>query len=459
MHITKALEAEQCRVVSIIGGGGKTSLMFRLAAELAASGKRVITTTTTHILSPSPAESPELQLHPDPVSRKSYIEEALSRLGHLTLAEQSINETGKLRGYSPEIIDELRTWPFIDAILVEADGAARKPLKACASHEPAVPAGTDLLVCVVGLDCVGKMVSETVFRHEIFTQVTGLKQQELVTVDSVAEMLHHDLGEITAGSTFRTIIVLNKADNGGREKAAEEIVGAFTVRPPGRCEKVVVTRLADDFAPVRSTTDFVPRASGAAVAGIILAAGKSSRMGTMKGLLPYGGSSVLQTVINKAESSTLHSLLLVLGHESEAVREQIVLERTEIVMNPDYAAGMSTSLQAGLPVVPPECEFAMFLLGDQPLVATATLNLLVTAAQENPGTFIVPYYAGKRGNPVLAHRLFFPEISLVRGDAGARPLLARYPERVVRVEVNDPGVLVDLDTPEDYQRLCNEGTR
>ncbi len=457
MEIVDALQADKCTVISLVGSGGKTSLMFRLARELAAAGKRVVTTTTTHIMKPLAEESPACMISEDPLARLAEIEDVLCHGGSLTLAARQINDDGKLKGYAPEIIDSLAELDCIDTIIVEADGAGRKPLKACAAHEPVLARRTDLLVAVAGLDSIGGKVADTVFRPEIFSKATGLEPDDRVTPESIANILCTDLEKSAGGLSARKVIVLNKADDKARLAAAEVIVAALSIAPNLRLQQALIVSLADSTKPVRKKYIFPAGGrQNCNVAGIILAAGRAQRMGAVKGLLPFGSSTILQNVVDSAERSRLSFVRLVLGHEAALIRERISCRRTSIVCNESYAHGQSSSLQAGLTDLPESCEYGMFLLGDQPLLKQTTIDRLLAAADASVATIIVPEYQGRRGNPVLIHKALFPQIHKLSGDVGARPLLISHDAAVWFVTVDDPGILTDIDTPEDYAAIAKK---
>ena len=192
---------------------------------------------------------------------------------------------------------------------------------------------------------------------------------------------------------------------------------------------------------------------GPQVTGIVLAAGEGTRLGGGKQLLPFAGKTLLECVVDTALASSLQQLVVVLGHRAGELRSLLAGRDLLLVDNPRYRQGQSTSLQAGLQAVPTQSEAALFLLGDQPLLAPGTIDRLLAAYAATPSPIVLPVYAGRRGNPVLFSRETFPELSALRGDSGARTLFATYAGRLLRVPVNDPGILLDVDTREDYRRL------
>ena len=214
-------------VVSIVGAGGKTSLMFRIAHELSLAGESVLTTTTTKIFKPSKKQSFQLVV-------SQSLDEILSKAGvllkdnpHLTAASKVLRTIfdarsrdtkmkyqKKLVGFQPEFIDELLKGGVFQWILVEADGAAGKPLKAPAAHEPVIPKSTRWLIGVVALDGVGKPLNDHwVFRPERFAEITGLHPGEAVNEASIAAVVLHEQGLMKGASgRVERYVFLNKAD-------------------------------------------------------------------------------------------------------------------------------------------------------------------------------------------------------------------------------------------------------
>jgi probable selenium-dependent hydroxylase accessory protein YqeC len=228
MNLREALQIKPGEVVSLVGGGGKTTLMFALARELAADGLAVITTTTTRIREPSPSQTPCLLLEKDEGKLLTMLSANLERYRHVTVASELL-PAGKLKGIPPETVTRLSELSKIACILVEADGAAQRPLKAPNPTEPVFPPCTSLVVPVVGIDALGThLTSENVHRAEIASRLLNLPIGDYITIDSIARLITHPQG-ISRGSPAGARIVpfLNKVDISGGVVKGWELANAI----------------------------------------------------------------------------------------------------------------------------------------------------------------------------------------------------------------------------------------
>jgi len=186
------------------------------------------------------------------------------------------------------------------------------------------------------------------------------------------------------------------------------------------------------------------------VAGIVLAAGASSRMGRPKMLLPLGGGTVLAVVTQALLDGGLEKVVVVLGHEAEAVRNEAGLprdERLEVVVNDDWPSGMASSLRRGLDACA-DADAALVALGDQPGITAERVRRIVEAWR--PGeSLVLPVHGDRAGHPVLFGRRLWPELRALEGDVGGREVVRRHLAEAVQVPAEP---LADLDTQEDLQR-------
>lgn len=177
-------------------------------------------------------------------------------------------------------------------------------------------------------------------------------------------------------------------------------------------------------------------------------------MGSQKQLLRLDGKPILQHTLENAIASNVEEIVLVLGSAANEIQQQITPNaKVRIVINEAFADGMGTSLQTGIAALGPQSEAALVVLADQPLVKAATLNQLIDDYTKHKPQILIPLYRGFRGNPVLLDRSVFPEIAALKGDLGCRAIFGDHLENIRKLEVDDPGILLDADRPHDLDRL------
>lgn len=193
------------------------------------------------------------------------------------------------------------------------------------------------------------------------------------------------------------------------------------------------------------------------IAGVILAAGTSTRLGSLKQLLPLEGQPILQHVIGAAAEAALDPIVIVLGHRASEVEAKLRLPQgVSVVNNPDYAQGQASSLRAGLASLPGDVAAAVILLGDQPGIRPAVVRAAVEKWESTGGPVVRTLYRGRSGHPVVLDRNVWSEVMAETGDRGARDLLAGHPEWVVALE-RDEDPPADVDTRADYEKLTDHG--
>ncbi len=195
------------------------------------------------------------------------------------------------------------------------------------------------------------------------------------------------------------------------------------------------------------------------VAGVMLAAGSASRMGRPKQLLDWGGRPLVRAAAEEALAAQLDPLLVVVGAAADEVTAALAGLPVTIVPCPDYAAGQSASLRAGIAALGQRVDAAIVLLADQPFVTAAIVRRIAEEWRATGAAIVAPVYRGVRGNPVLFARALFPELLGISGDQGARAVIAADPARVATVHFDDDRPLADIDTPEEYARLRPDAPR
>jgi molybdenum cofactor cytidylyltransferase len=192
------------------------------------------------------------------------------------------------------------------------------------------------------------------------------------------------------------------------------------------------------------------------IAGLILAAGESSRMGTDKATLAYRGGTFLEAIVQTLRDADIERIVVVLGHHAEEIQRQIKIEAAQVVINPDYRSGQTSSLQVGLRALLAHDLAAILLcLVDHPAVAAETVRRIVATFRDCGAPVVIPTCQGRRGHPVLIRRQVFDELLELASDAGADSVVRRYRPATRFVEVEDEGVVMDVDDRESYRRLIS----
>ena len=224
--LRQAFAIHRGEVISLVGAGGKTTLMFALARELASSDSCVITATTTKILEPLPSQTPFLLLEADEEEMIRLLLQNVDKYRHITIASKKL-ASGKLDGISPDLVARIAEVKRVSYIIVEADGAARRSLKAPNPTEPVIPHNTSLVIPIVGIDAVGcRLTEENVFRPQIVSKLLGLPLGEVISAESIAFLITHHRG-IIKGSPDRARIVpfINKVDLDKGLSKARDLAG------------------------------------------------------------------------------------------------------------------------------------------------------------------------------------------------------------------------------------------
>jgi len=442
MFLSKALRVARGDVVSFVGGGGKTSSMFRLASELSAEGLRVLSTTTTHI------SEAQARMAPTSISLEELdsLQSQLNRHGHCLLIGPPDGK-GRVLGPPPQSIALLRDRADIDVILVEADGSRSRPFKAPAGYEPVVPEATTILVPIAGLNALGTPLDEDhAHRSEIIASITGQPLGSAINASTLAAILPHPEGGAKQRPPgARLVPLLNKADSDRDLANGQEVADLMLAN--AAVDSVLISAMTKE-PPVRECRG--------SVAGIVLAAGMSTRFGKTKQIAFWEGTNLTARAARAALDAGLHPVLVVVGWDAANVEQAVADLPVQCVLNPDYASGQSASIRCGLDALPPRTNAAIFILADQPLVTPAILRQILQAHRRTLAPACVPVFEGQRGNPVLFDRILFQELRGLSGDAGGRLLLEKLGDSVISIP-SGRDVVLDIDTPEDYEKLTSPG--
>nr|MBC7244320.1 putative selenium-dependent hydroxylase accessory protein YqeC [Chloroflexota bacterium] len=441
MQLWEALQVHKGDVISFVGAGGKTTAMCRLGRELVSLGWHVIVTTTTMIRPPSLGPMEDLVVSSDPAEALCLVKESLHHNSLITLAAQRLETENKLKGIDLGLVETLIN--LADAIIIEADGAKGRSLKAPAAYEPVVPIETTLFVPVVGVDVVGSTLGEeAVHRPQLVAELTGLTPGEVINASVLAKLLVHEQGALKgAPAHARVMPFINKVQDDRALAIARQIARQIKAASP--LDRVLIGAAATDNPVMECWRR---------VSAVVLAAGASKRFGMPKQLLPIAGKTMIEHVLDAVMATSVDEVIVVLGCSAEQITPCIP-SACRTVWNEKWEAGMSSSICAGLEAIDRRSEAALFVLADQPLVTSSALERILLAYYRTTKPIVASSCEGRRSPPALFDRCLFPELKALHGDIGGRQVIARFEDKVVPVEVESPEICCDIDTDADYRRL------
>jgi len=466
MNLSHALRLDRLfansQTVCLTGAGGKSTALFQLARELTQNpGSAIILTATTRL------GAWQTSLADHHIVAEKLDDLKTLPLHGVTLITGEI-ENDKTKPVNPSILDRLRekSKELKLPLLIEGDGSRQKPLKAPAEYEPPIPEFTDTVIVVASLTALGKpLTEEFVHRAEIFSKLSGLQSNQPISAANIIQMLNHPQGGLkNIPPHARRIILLNQADT----PELQSIGGSMARKLLGQFDSVIVGSLK----PLKVQ-------SFEYCAAIILAAGESTRFGSPKQLLDWKGKPFVRQVAETALQAGLWPVQVVTGSQAADIESTLSGLPVNIVYNSDYQQGQSSSIKAGinslnLPGMDQTIvsEFsreirrsdlhgsigsAIFLLADQPQIPVEVIRALVESHTKEMQAIVAPLVLEeRRANPVLFDRVTFPDLLKLSGDVGGRAIFSNY--KVEYIPWHDDRLLLDVDNPQDYQRLVEDET-
>jgi len=313
-------------------------------------------------------------------------------------------------------------------------------LKAPAKHEPVVPDFVDTVVVTAGLSGLGSPLGkDTVHRPEIFSALSGRPTGKPVrAADLVSVLVHKDGGLKGLPVGARRVALLNQADSLELQSVGNRISGDLLPV----YDSVVVAALSDEKGIYSRREN---------IGAVILAAGGSRRLGRPKQLLEWRGKPLIGHAVEKALSAGCNPVVVVTGAAGESVSQALAGHKVELVTNPRWEEGQSTSVLAGLAALPGRTGGAIFLLVDQPFVDVPLIRAVIDAQAATGDPIVAPLIDEQRGNPVLFDRITFPAFTGLKGDVGGRAIFSQFV--VSWVPWHDARALKDVDTESDFSEI------
>ncbi len=447
----RAFRLEGASSLAFTGAGGKSSMLFWLGEVYGQDQRPVVLSTTTHLGVDQAGRAMRHLICRSSRALPSLDE--LTRPGSLLITGPA-GERGRLGGLSSENMVALHaaTRSAGVPLMIEADGSRRRSLKAPAPHEPAVPKFVETVAVFAGLAAIGHPLdAQSVHRPDLFAKAASTRKGVAITQEMIVRVLRAEEGGLKGvPSQSRPVAVLTQA--------ATETQRGLGAQMALSLLKSYAAVIVCDLGSTRtheSTTEQprLPRIHAVyePVAAVILAAGGSRRFqGTPKQTLLWRGAPFVRHVVMTAVHAGLDPIIVVTGGDSTVAGAVEGLD-VQLVHNAGWQRGQSSSLRVGVQQLADTSGAAVFLLADQPQITPSLVRAVVERHREQLSQVVAPMIDGQRGNPVLFDRSMFGELENVRGDQGGRALFSKA--QVDWVPWHDPRMLLDVDTPEDYEKL------
>ncbi len=397
-NITDALQIRlpEHAVISVVGAGGKTSLIFAWARELASSGKSVVITTTTHMYRPERMEEGSIRI----------------------VVSDDPERPDKVTAPPAEILDRLRE--EADVVLIEADGSRRMPLKWPADREPVIPDYTDITVCVAGLSALGRRTADAIYNAG---GLPDALQRETVDMNLMHALVSsRDGGQKGVRGDFR--VFMNQVDDD-----TDRLASAYRLQ-----QIFAVMGIQSAWGSLKPEE---PK-----IAIILEAAGDSKRFGSNKLLhIMDDGRPMIASILDAVRPLEAYKKILVTQYDEVAA----MAPDLNVVMNDRPDLGISRSMQLGLEAGG-DADAFMFCVCDQPGLTTATIRKLIEAYKKGTAGIVSLAWQGKMCNPKIFSSRYKEELMSLSGDTGGRQIIAAHTDDILLIEAESEDEVKDIDS-------------
>ena len=464
--LEKLLDLKEKDVVVAVGSNGKTTFCLNLCEELKKKGKTVIFSTTVKIY-PVGEEYGfvDMTYNPGIKSETGERKREVDKDGNVYVLGIYDRKIGKITSLPQEVLEKFSE--RCDYTVIEGDGSKSKPLKGWEEREPVYTVNTTKSVGIIPINMIGERIDDRIIhRMEKFLKISKRKEGEILTLAHLYNIIIHKNG-LFQYSLGEKILILNCTETERDRENALKLAKMIKSNVNFKNVKMSAASLKERkyykieeeaFEKEESQND-----QGFKISAVIMASGKSERMGENKLLLKYRGTTFIENILEKVINEKFYEIAVVVSDGKVKKKCQDFIEKFNeinnsgtaerniyIVENREPEKGQSESIKLGLKILK-KCSGYMFFSGDQPLLSTDTIKKMRKNFKE--GTITVPEYNGKKGLPTIFGENFKNELLELEGDTGGKPVIKSNKEKIRIVKIENPDEGKDIDTKTDYEMM------
>lgn len=474
--LEKLLNLRKKDIITAVGSNGKTTFCLNLCKELKKKEKTVFFTTTVKILpvnkkyefiditipnTENKTEEKKGEVFPkmEITSFLLNLKKKLNNSGNVYVLGIYDNKIGKITSLSPELLENISE--KCDYMIIEGDGSKMKPLKGWKKTEPVYTKNTTKSVGILPINIIGDKITDiNIHRMEEFLKISKGQKNETLTLNHLYNVIVHKNGLFQYALGER-ILILNCAERDKDKENALNLAEMIQNNINFKDVKICVTSLKNrEYYKIEENNIIKEKNQNFSmpkISAIIMASGKSERMGTNKLLLEYRGMTFIENTLEKVLKENFYEFAIVVSDKKVKRKVQDYIKNLEtdekkiyIVDNKKSEKGQSESIKIGLKTLG-KCDGYMFFSCDQPFLTSDTIKKILK--NFNPEKITIPEYNGKRSLPVIFGENFKEELLKLEGDTGGKTVISNHPDKIRTVEIENSDEGKDIDTKEDYEML------
>lgn len=474
--LEKLLNLRKKDIITAVGSNGKTTFCLNLCKELKKKEKTVFFTTTVKILpvnkkyefiditipnTENKTEEKKVEVFPkmEITSFLLNLKKKLNNSGNVYVLGIYDNKIGKITSLSPELLENISE--KCDYMIIEGDGSKMKPLKGWKKTEPVYTKNTTKSVGILPINIIGDKITDiNIHRMEEFLKISKGQKNETLTLNHLYNVIVHKNGLFQYALGER-ILILNCAERDKDKENALNLAEMIQNNINFKDVKICVTSLKNrEYYKIEENNIIKEKNQNFSmpkISAIIMASGKSERMGTNKLLLEYRGMTFIENTLEKVLKENFYEFAIVVSDKKVKRKVQDYIKNLEtdekkiyIVDNKKSEKGQSESIKIGLKTLG-KCDGYMFFSCDQPFLTSDTIKKILK--NFNPEKITIPEYNGKRSLPVIFGENFKEELLKLEGDTGGKTVISNHPDKIRTVEIENSDEGKDIDTKEDYEML------